>query len=297
MTTSNRFLHQSDPVDNFNVKQSLNTLTSVVTQDKLVNTVQDRINNMFIDGSQFIAQTKAGHNLQMMYNSADKLDLDINAGFVQLWPSNETYIESATADTITITSTDPGDTLAGTGSQVLLIDGVDANWNFLQEIVPVTALPITTTSSFLRVNRTVVVFSGSATHNIGELSFRHTGSGNLQCLIPPSKSVHACGVIIVPKGQQLHLKEFNLSAGRTAGANQKPLVEVNLLGYYVNANTCYTTSFIIDTDDHPLAVFNTETLPSWEPGSLRFTVRTDQNDTFVQSRTQAIHVIDPNYVP
>jgi len=74
------------------------------------------------------------------------------------------------AATINIASTSANDTLAGTGARALLITGLDADWELLTETVLMSGqTPVTTSSSFLRINNMLVVSVGSLGFNEGDI--------------------------------------------------------------------------------------------------------------------------------
>jgi len=72
--------------------------------------------------------------------------------------------------TINIASTSTNDTLAGTGARAVLIDGLDIDYNPIQDTVLLSGqTPVTTSKSFFRINGLLVGAVGSLGFNEGDL--------------------------------------------------------------------------------------------------------------------------------
>jgi hypothetical protein len=102
-----------------------------------------------------------------------------------------TFNIMTTADTLDVVSSSANDTSAGTGAQSVLISGIDANFNAITEIVTLNGTtPVTTTNSFLGVNRAVVLASGSGGVNAGTITIDDTsGTVGTQAELPIGSSV------------------------------------------------------------------------------------------------------------
>jgi hypothetical protein len=102
-----------------------------------------------------------------------------------------TFNIMTTADTLDVVSSSANDTSAGTGAQSVLISGIDANFSTITEIVTLNGTtPVTTTNSFLGVNRAVVLASGSGGVNAGTITIDDTsGTVGTQAELPIGSSV------------------------------------------------------------------------------------------------------------
>ena len=101
-----------------------------------------------------------------------------------LWNQNTSLVYLTSAETMELVSTSANDTSAGTGTRTLLVDGLDSNYNIIQEIVTMNGLtPVTTSNSYLRIISLVSVPGGSSFSNEGKISCTSTSSGDLQAFI------------------------------------------------------------------------------------------------------------------
>lgn len=153
-----------------------------------------------------------GHATGM--NTGTSYDLYENAATVPLFP----YF--AVAHPLQISSSSANDTAAGTGARTVLLTGLDANYNPITELLTTAGVtPVVTAQSFLRINRAVVMSSGTfATTNLGDITVAQQGGTNVQGIIRAGFGIMASGVYTVPAGfsAQLTLVQFSM-AGAGAG--------------------------------------------------------------------------------
>ena len=80
---------------------------------------------------------------------------------IALGSANFTYPTSA--GTVTVVSDDADDTSAGTGARTIKIQGLDGNYDFQEETITMNGTTnVTSTNTFLRVNRMEVLTAGSS---------------------------------------------------------------------------------------------------------------------------------------
>ena len=113
-----------------------------------------------------------GNSVVLMRSYRDNIN---NAGFFTnsgAIPVNSLDITIPTATTtLTLASSNANDTLAGTGARVVLIKGLDSNYDEIQETVNMNGTTITTATSksFLRINEMSVISVGSGGVNVGNI--------------------------------------------------------------------------------------------------------------------------------
>lgn len=102
-----------------------------------------------------------------------------------IWSAGGTKTWITSASTMETLSSDVNDTAAGTGAREVTVYGLDASFNEISEAVATNGTTaVTTTASFIRVNKTVVTSAGSyGGNNVGEITTRVSGGGVTQCHI------------------------------------------------------------------------------------------------------------------
>lgn len=166
----------------------------------------------------------------------------INSSIETVWAAGGLHYHPATAGTVDIVSDSAEDTAAGDGLAVLVVEGLDADYNEVSETVNLTGLtPVTTTTSFLRVVRAYGTELGSgatiATNpqfsNLGTISATHnslTPPNDAVLSIPPNVGQTQIALYTVPAGHTAHIYSFSASSGKeTTGSGTNPVTTVRLL--------------------------------------------------------------------
>lgn len=130
-----------------------------------------------------------------------------------------------TAATVSIASESPLDTSTGTGARLVLVDGLDSDYNVLQEVISLNGqLPMISTGLFLRINRLVVVFAGTLLRNQADI---HCSSGTetwtaggepttlLYHTIQTDFNVSKTGIYTIPAGFSMVLNNTLISSTTT----------------------------------------------------------------------------------
>lgn len=147
----------------------------------------------------------------LVYGS--RLDVD-NTADVDLWqgPADDIFFPAA-AGVITLSSTSVNDTAAGSGAQVVLLDGLDTDWNVITEAVPLNGTtPVVSTLEFLRSNTSIVVASGAGDTNEGDITLTHGGSAVSFILAGDSVSLQAS--FSTARAHRFHALEASTWQGR-----------------------------------------------------------------------------------
>jgi hypothetical protein len=153
---------------------------------------------------------------------------------------------------MTVSSSDANDTSAGTGARTIEISGLDGDYNEISETIILNGqTPVTTTNSFLRVNRGIVLTAGSGGVNAGII---YVGTGTVTSGVPVNKytTINGDGTNqtlqafwTVPAGYTAYIYQSNFSTGRTSSATPavlKTLLVVRPFGGVFNTKEIITIS-------------------------------------------------------
>ena len=150
------------------------------------------------------------------------------------WPLDSSipaYVFPQAAATLDVSSTSANDSgTAGTHARTVLIQGLDSVFAEQNEAVTLTGTSsVTTTSSFIRVNRAVVTSVGAyGNTNQGAITITSNSSGESMAVIPSSQGITQQVIFTVPAGKTAYIEQVNLfpSAGKT-GVDMRGFVRQN----------------------------------------------------------------------
>jgi len=153
-----------------------------------------------------------------------------------IWPKDTVYVFPSVASVMTLYSTSTADT-----TQLVLIEGLDSNYNEISEVVALNGQTgRVTTLSYLRIN-TLTVLSDSP---VGDISLGNGGATagvpvNTYGFILATDNVSSMAVYTVPANWTLRLISGSLSVGGTTGS------QVATVNFYSTINGVrYLTSKI-----------------------------------------------------
>lgn len=110
---------------------------------------------------------------------------DLGTTVEDVWSTGGAYTYLTSASQLEVVSASANDTAAGSGARSVYIDGLDADFKSISEIVATngtTAVP--TVNSYLRVNRMYVVSSGTyGQGSAGNITLRVVSGGATQCTL------------------------------------------------------------------------------------------------------------------
>ena len=129
---------------------------------------------------------------------------------LQLWNHTTDAVNLSSAVTLQVSSSDSNDTLAGTGARTLYIEGLDSNFNEINEEVSLNGtVDVNTTNQYIKVNNAVVTSVGSNGNNAGIIRVRRTTDPIL--LINTTESISRHGMYTVPAGKKFLLTGIRFS--------------------------------------------------------------------------------------
>ena len=141
-----------------------------------------------------------------------------------IWAEGGLYVYPPTASVMTVSSSSTADTSAGTGARTVTVFGLDADYNEISETVTLNGqTAVSTTKSYLRVNRMIVRSAGSGGANAGVI---YTGTGTVTSGVPANVYASINGVTgsnqslmalwTVPAGYTAYLLQYDISNGTTS---------------------------------------------------------------------------------
>lgn len=202
-------------------------------------------------------------------------------------------------ETLDIVSSSTSDAAAGTGVQNVVIFGVDENWDTVTEVVAMNGTTtVTTTNSFVGVNRMTIFTSGSSDSNVGRITATASTSGNTMASMPAGQGTTQQCIFYVPRNHQFLATWLYLQVIKSSGGGGNP--EVQFRGY-VYSNVVDST-FEIYRDSIDLSGNNGDRI-ELNPGEpfivgeksiLWFEASTTSNNTSVRGRFSGKLIRDPD---
>lgn len=137
-----------------------------------------------------------------------------------LWNVGGLWVPPTSAQVMNVVSTDANDTLLGTGTRTLTIEGLDENWVMASETVDMDGTTIVpTTTTFRRVFRAYSDESGSGGVNAGAISVTAAVDATLQANIIAGYGQTTLGFYTVPAGFTAYITSWNISFYQTSNTN------------------------------------------------------------------------------
>ncbi|MCP4871627.1 MAG: hypothetical protein GY898_23200 [Proteobacteria bacterium] len=153
-----------------------------------------------------------------VYNFGRNPDVDTAAVTEDIWTIGGDFVFPSAAEPVVLvsTSTDDDGDPAGTGAQTVIVQGLDANYVSLVEIVTMDGTtPVATTQTFLRVNRAYVDEAGTGFTNLGDIDAEQQTSTLPLFRIPATKGQATNAAYTVPAGFSLLVTRLYGSIGRS----------------------------------------------------------------------------------
>lgn len=149
-----------------------------------------------------------------------KTDSVPNGDICTVWDYADTallYTYISAPSTVTVTSDDIDDNPTGAGARTINIQGLDENYLLVDETIPMNG---TTTTTFIRIFRSLVATSGSTGNNQGNVLISATSDGTVLAKIckignnaPGAGQTFMC-VYTVPAGKTAYLTQWAVSSGK-----------------------------------------------------------------------------------
>lgn len=136
-----------------------------------------------------------------------------------IWDGTGNVTLLTSAETLDVVSTSASDDLAGIGTRTLFLQGLDANYLEIGEVIVLDGLtPVTSTNSFLRINTVIGVTAGSNELNVGDIDITGTSSGTQVAFIVVGTNSAQQAHFSVPDNQVFFFKSASTSTPRSTNA-------------------------------------------------------------------------------
>jgi hypothetical protein len=130
---------------------------------------------------------------------------DVDAAAQELiasWGGAFQFITTGETLNVVSTSTDDVNT-TGIGARGVVIYGVDSNWDSVVEVVFLNGTTtVTTTSTWIGINRIAVYLAGTAQGNVGTINVTATTSGYQMAQMPATQGTSQQCIFYVPRNHQ-----------------------------------------------------------------------------------------------
>lgn len=213
VTTVNRF-----PVDITNQTITVDTIIDDVnvTQGTDPWVVSGNINSTII-GSSAVGLNKpfylevaqgiiSGYSFNHKFGAAPNMSIDTTGS---VWDINDTIYPWAALDTPAVVNIERND--AADNGLIVTVQGLDSNWNVVQENITITGADQVGTTLFRRVNRAFVTDTG--TSNVGDIDIEAGAAGGTTVArITAGLGQTLMGVYTIPAGKTAYLLKGNASA-------------------------------------------------------------------------------------
>lgn len=137
-----------------------------------------------------------------------------------VWEGAGLYPFQTSATKLEILSASANDAAAGTGAQTFTLQGLDANFNPISEVLTMNGVtPVQTVKSYLRVNSLMIGSAGSGGTNAGDVTLRVTGAGATQAIARALYGYAKSAVYTVPTGFTLFVTDLLFSVGGSGNGN------------------------------------------------------------------------------
>lgn len=156
---------------------------------------------------------------------------DIDTGTVpeDVWLGGGAYggFDVAAAEALDVVSSSASDTAAGTGAQSISIEGLDASFNEISEVVVMNGLTtVTTTATFLRVNSVSVNTVGTDGVNQGQITVSQTTSTTVMAVVGSLVGNQQQALYTVPANKTLYLKNISATLNDANGTHADFFIQV-----------------------------------------------------------------------
>ena len=173
------------------------------------------------------------NGLSFLVVSGRNPDIDTGSTPEDIWLGGGEYggFDVTSAETLDVVSTSALDTGGGTGAQTLEIFGLDSGYNEITEIINLSGTTtVTTTNSFLRVNRAIVNTAGSTSVNQGQINISQSVSTTIMGVVGSLIGNTLQALYTVPLGKTLYLKNVSLTLNDRNATNADTLLQVRPFG-------------------------------------------------------------------
>lgn len=215
---------------------------------------------------------------------------DVNGNEETVWAQGGNYPWIDSAVTMFVSSSSANDTNGGTGANTILIQGLDEDYNEIEETVVLNGqTQVATQFSYLRVYRAFVTLAGSSGTSGGTIYIGSSGAtGGV-----PNGTIYAnlglgnqtqIAAYTVPAGYTLYLDDINFTAGISQAGK---VATCSFVSRGVGSNV-FRTRFINVLQSNQLITKFEYPQPFTEKTDLECRVRTDSSNNAIGASFQGV---------
>jgi len=165
---------------------------------------------------------------------------DINGAFEDIWTTGGDLVRLSSAETMDIVSTSTADDAGGTGARTMRVEGVANDWSILNENVTLDGTgTVTTSGSFLRINRMFITSSGTGQTNAGTITATSSTASTEQARIDTGVGQTEKTQYTVPLGYRVFATELQLNAAEQSSMESIFLANTDNQGWRVKRRTFF----------------------------------------------------------
>lgn len=168
-------------------------------------------------------------------------DVDISPGNEFIWSRGGVWVPPTQARIHNLTSSDPDDTILGSGAGQVKVIGLDASWNPQEETIDMDGAGVSATSGFyVIVHRMEVVSCGATGFNEGTIIATAAVDGTVTSEIPLGKGKTLMAIYGVKTGATLYLEQVYGSINAASNPANQPaaIMELKVITSADTATPC-----------------------------------------------------------
>lgn len=149
---------------------------------------------------------------------------DIDAGPEDVWTGGGLYPWMTGATSLEILSSSVNDAAAGTGARTVLINGLDASYNPLSQLLTLngtTAVAVPT--QLFRIQSALIMSAGSGGVNAGDITIRDAGAGTARAVLQLGYGITKQSQFTVPTGFTLSVNSILSCINRPSTARDSTI--------------------------------------------------------------------------
>jgi hypothetical protein len=160
---------------------------------------------------------------------------DIDTAPEDIWSGGGLYPWLSAATALEIVSDSVADTSAGTGARTVTIDGLDAAWGKVRQVVTLDGTtPVAIPAALYRVQSAVVSSAGSGRVNAGTINIRDVSGATVRAQIETGYGITRQSQYTVPLGHTLQITSMTFGINRPSSTRDATFSTVvqNSEGFY-----------------------------------------------------------------
>jgi hypothetical protein len=148
---------------------------------------------------------------------------DIDSGVIEdVWSYGGIRPKPGAAELFNIVSSNANDTAAGTGCRLLLIQGLDAEYNLQEEYVSMNGTtPVQTVNTYRNIHRMLSGLVGSTEGNVGQITATGEDSSDVMAAIPTTYNITQMSHFMIPKGYTGYIMDLTASVYKADGSGSR----------------------------------------------------------------------------